>query len=118
MTVWLDFVRGNYDDAVLHAMKAVEVFVREKSGLPNSLVGTSLMRKAFDIQNGPFTDATMEQAEKQALSDLFAGAIGSFKNPQSHRYVQLDNPTEAIEIIMLANHLLRIVDATTVRRYE
>ena len=108
--VWMAFMRGEFDVAVFQAMKAVEVAVREASALPNGLLGVALMRKAFDPETGPLTDLQAEKGERESCSALFAGAIGSYKNPQSHRDVRLDNPCEAMEIIMMANHLLRIVD--------
>jgi uncharacterized protein (TIGR02391 family) len=108
-SVWLAFMRGEFDVAVFQAMKAVEVSVREASGLIAEM-GVRLMRKAFDPKNGPLTDMQAEEGERDARSALFAGAIGSYKNPHSHHDVKLDAAAEAIEIIMLANHLLRITD--------
>lgn len=116
--VWMEFMRGKYDIAVLLAMKAVEVAVREVSGLSNDLYGVKVMREAFKPQSGPLTDLTVEGGEQEARMALFAGAIGSYKNPQAHREVNLDHPVEALEIIMLANHLLRIVDGREMANAE
>ena len=108
--VWLAFMRGDFDSAVFYAMKTVEVRVREASGLGSDLVGVPLMRKAFDPEAGPLTDRAAERGEREARSALFAGTMGSYKNPQSHREVNLDDPARALELVMLANHLLSIVD--------
>lgn len=108
--VWSLYLRGKYDTAVFEAMKAVEVAIRDAAGLTPSDIGTKLVRTAFHVENGPLTDLTADYAERQARSDLFAGAIGSYKNPHSYRNVPLDDPDEAAEIILVANHLLRVVD--------
>ena len=56
-----------------------------------------------------FTNRNQHPAEKQARSDLFAGAIGAYKNLGSHREVEI-TPVEATEVIIVASHLLRTVD--------
>lgn len=101
--------REEFDTAVFRAFKAVEVRVRELSGLPVELVGTALMRKAFDVDDGPLSDASAPRAEREAKSHLFSGAIGCYKNPHSHRDVELGF-NEAFEMLLVASHLLQVLD--------
>ena len=104
------FIRGDYDTAVFQAFKELEIRVRSASSLPQELIGTDLMRSAFHPDNGKLTDMTRPRAERDATGHLFAGAIGLFKNPSSHRDVNWDEPIECAELIYLANHLLRMVN--------
>jgi uncharacterized protein (TIGR02391 family) len=108
--VYATFLRGNYDTAVFEAFKEVEIAVRSAGHLPPELIGTDLMRKAFNPSGGPLSSPGAHPSEEQALSDLFAGAIGWAKNPASHRNVEIP-AAEAAELITLASYLLRVVDS-------
>lgn len=114
--VWLGLARGELDEAVFAAFKAVEVAVRDAAGLAPTDIGTSLMRKAFDKTSGPLTNIEDPESEREALAHLFAGAIGSYKNSHSHRTVSLSELRDAQEMVLLATHLLRIVDARRVAK--
>jgi uncharacterized protein (TIGR02391 family) len=110
-SLWISVMRGEYDSAAIVAFRTVEEAVRAAGGYADTDIGVSLMRRAFHPEDGRLTDKSQPAAERQALSDLFAGALGSYKNPHSHRTVEIKDAVEAQDIVMLASHLLRIVDA-------
>ncbi|MEW2401991.1 TIGR02391 family protein [Streptomyces sp. NPDC046862] len=109
------FLRGDFEAAALLAMKEVELRVRTMAGLPNSLTGTALMQQAFrpgkgDQDAGPLVDTTADGGEAVGTMELFKGAIGLFKNPPSHRRVDYTDPTEAAEVLLLADLLMRLLN--------
>jgi Protein of unknown function (Hypoth_ymh) len=65
-------------------------------------LGTDLMRKAFNPSSGPLSDASEPLSEREALAHLFAGAIGRFKNPSSHRHVAVTDPGETFGRVLSA----------------
>jgi len=87
--VYPTFLRGDYDTAVFQSFKEVEVAVRDAATLPLTDIGVALMRKAYDKTTGPLTDKNLPDPEREATAHLFAGAIGLYKNPHSHRNVPL-----------------------------
>jgi uncharacterized protein (TIGR02391 family) len=104
------FLLAEYEQAVLVAMKAVEVRVRELGGFPDDKVGVVLMQQAFSAENGPLTDPDAVQGERVGVMYLFAGAYAVFRNPAGHRDVDYDDVTEAAEAVDLASLLMRILD--------
>jgi uncharacterized protein (TIGR02391 family) len=112
---WPIYVRGHFDTAVFEAFKAIEVAVRNAGKFKNTDLGRDLMNKAFHPEKGPLRDDTIPASEREAIMILFAGAIGAFKNPASHRQVDLNDPVKAAQLMMTASTLLNIVDEAIVR---
>lgn len=101
------FLAGHYDDAVGAAFKRLEIFVRDNGGFSAEDYGVQLMRKAFG-EGGPLADSSPVKAERDALANLFAGALGYFKNPLSHREVGIGDARMAASRILFANELLAL----------
>jgi uncharacterized protein (TIGR02391 family) len=103
------FLLGEFELAAFAAMREVEIRVRELIGADSSLVGVRLMRTAFG-DGGKLADPNLDPGERVGRVELFAGAIGTFKNPPSHRQVDYSNPTEASEVVLLADLLMRLLE--------
>ncbi len=119
--VYPAFLRAKYDTAIFEAFREVEIAVRAAGKFEPTDYGAALMRDAFKpckeervSTPGLLTDTELPISEQEAMANLFAGAIGLFKNPQSHRRVAA-NAEDAAEIIIFASQLLRIVDRQKTR---
>ncbi len=102
---------GELVSAVRDALITVEDTVRTVAGLSKNDFGVDLMRSAFHPDNGALgdKDTSKPKGEREALSHLFAGVIGRFKNRVAHGSPPL-SPVEAQDQLLLASHLLRIID--------
>ena len=103
------FLRGDRDSAVSYAFREVEIAVRFAAGYDDAKHGMPMMREAFNPKGGPLVDGTLPYGEQEAEAALFAGAIGHGRNPVSHRDIDM-TPIEAARLILLASHLLSIVE--------
>ncbi len=109
-TAFSAFLRGQYDIAIFAAFRALENMVREVCKYPSQAVGVKLMRDAFDVKIGPLTDRALVSGEQEAMSNVYAGVMGLFKNPASHRLNAFSSPEQAVSLVMFANYLINQVE--------
>jgi len=109
------FLQSRFETAVFEAFKTLEVAIRAAASLGDDSIGVVLASRAFHPEDGALTDTALEKGERVALMNLMAGAIGSYKNPASHRRVAIA-AEEARDMIILASHLLKIVEARAAKR--
>lgn len=109
------FVDGHYARSVEEAYKCLNNSVKSKSGLP-AADGNSLMRTAFSPTkpvlrlNG--LRSISQRDEQRGYMDIYAGAMSGVRNPRAHEHELEDHPEVALELLTLANHLMRKLDST------
>jgi len=105
------------ESAVFQAFKLIEINVREKINAQSEEVGIKLLRKAFHPDKGLLTDYNLPKAEREAFANYLAGAFGYYKNPCSHRDIEIDF-ISAFDRIVVASDLLKIIDRAQVATRE
>lgn len=104
---------GEFESAVFQAFKTIETSIRDKIGAKAEVVGTKLIRKAFHAENGSLTDYKLPKSEREAFANYIAGAFGFYKNPCSHRDVQIDF-ISAFDRIVVASDLLKAIEKSNI----
>jgi uncharacterized protein (TIGR02391 family) len=110
------YAGGHYATAIEAATKALEVAVREQSGLP---AGGNLMGRAFaddgplDVHHHEGVTGKDEQAGS-GFRFLYMGAATALRNPRHHEFIT-DDPVSALEHLALISLLLRLLDTASIR---
>ena len=110
------FRSRNFADAVETAFKCVANAVKDKAS-QHDRDGVSLMRHVFS-DNSPLLalNALQSQSDKDEQSgyrDIFAGVMTGIRNPRAHEHEIKDNPAAALELLAMANHLMRKLETAT-----
>lgn len=105
------FTRKHLDTAVFHAFREVEIALREAVPGDPKRTGKEVVKDAFNPTTGRLrnTDAEVPDSEREGEFQLFSGAIGTHKNPGSHRRLPLSR-AETVRLVLFASHLLFVVE--------
>jgi uncharacterized protein (TIGR02391 family) len=104
------FVSGHYSLSVQEAYKAVDKFVKDKSG-SSAATGTPLMEVVFSPNEPLLYWSDRKTAskidEQKGYQRLYSGAMLGIRNPVTHEFNWVDDPELALELIVFAQHLLK-----------
>ena len=110
------FADGYYTLAVQRACTYIDNMVRQKSGRDDK-DGADLMRAVFSPKT-PILQLNKFQSrsdinEQLGYMEIFAGMMTGIRNPRVHEHDLEDTPVEALERLVLANHLMRMLNKAT-----
>lgn len=106
----------HYARAVEEAFKCLNNAAKDKSG-NTSAHGASLMRTVFSA-NAPVLklnsfQSESEKSEQHGYMEIFAGSMTGIRNPRAHEHELVDESDVALELLVLANHLMRKLEGAT-----
>lgn len=96
------------ESAINEAFKCIEVTIRQIASFGNDNHGMNLIRQAFHPKSGPLTDMSVPFAEREAISNYISGAFGLYRNPCTHREVDMSWEV-AFERLVVASDILKLV---------
>lgn len=103
------FETGHYAQAIFEAFKAVNNFVKEKTG--KSLDGKTLMSEVFSERNPVIKLSELrtqsERDEQEGFKFLFMGAMVGIRNPKAHDNVVQTDPYRTLEYLGFASLLMK-----------
>lgn len=110
------FADQHYARAVEEAFKRLNNEVKYKSGLVDS-DGEGLMRTVFSVDSPILRlndlHSTSEKDEQRGYMNIFAGVMAGIRNPRAHEDSLRDEEDVALELLTVANHLMRRLEGAT-----
>ena len=110
------FADGYYALAVQKAYIYIDNLVSKRSGRTDK-DGADLMRTVFSPKNPVLKlnklQSRSEENQQQGYMHMFEGVMIGIRNPRAHEYDVEDTPREALEMIVIANHLMRLLKSST-----
>lgn len=106
------FRDGYYAQAVEQACKLINNAVKDRCG-KTTKDGPDLMHHAFKVdvpvlRINPLKTVS-QRDEQNGYRYIFAGMMAGLRNPRAHEHLLRDEPEAALEVLVMANHLLSVL---------
>ena len=107
---------GHYPQAVFEAFKALEVYVKAKSGVKNKK-GKDLMAFVFSEDNPvlqiKYSLPDTAKEEQEGFKFMFMGAMLAIRNPKAHYSIIQKDKAKTVQYLALASLLFETVEEAT-----
>lgn len=112
--VLLSLSAGEFDGAIVAAYKYLEVRMRERANLTSGDFGSRLVRRFFARVEATTLQRTDRRGDLADEEHLFVGLFGLYRDRAVHEAPHIDSIDYALEVLIGAAHLLRLVEAAEI----